>query len=243
MSEARERAAERAAEKAAKNSGMKNVSVKKVKKIKQEKIRFGQAPRNALPPAATETTVTGGDTPLAGQAPGVAMAAPAEATTISTGTGVDTSNPDPLAPQEGPRKKTRYTARQADVQLAKAQDRAVKASQHQQARSVAPTAEEKANETTQAAPLGLNADTAKKKKVHKKGDPKERLQDKPKPVDNTAPIAPTVNPTLGGSAVQPAPQLATAPSSDKTTVPPVDTPPPGQTTPPGRRSSHAARHG
>jgi len=233
LAEARERAAERAAEKAAKNSGMKNVSVKKVKKIKPEKIRFGQAPRNALPPAATETTVTGGDTPLAGQAPGVAMAAPAETTTISTGTGVDNSNADPLAPQEGPRKKTRYTARQADVQLAKAQDRAVKAGQHQQARSVAPTSEEKANETAQAAPLGLNGDTAKKKKkVHKKGDPKERLQDKPKPVDNTAPIAPTVNPTLGGSAVQTPAQPAAAPSSDKTTVPPVDTPPPGQTTPP-----------
>jgi peptidyl-prolyl cis-trans isomerase SurA len=229
LAEARQRAADKAAEKAAKNGGIKTVSMKKVKKVKPEKIRFGQAPRNALPPAQAETRVTGGDTPLAGQAPGVAMAAPAEATTISTGTGVD-NGADPLAPQEGPRKKTRYTARQADVQLAKANDRAVKASQHQQARAVAPTSEEKANESTQAAPLGLNGDTAKKKKpVHKKGDPKARLQDKPKPVDNTAPIAPTVNPTLGGSAVQPA---ATAPSSDKTTVPPVDTPPPGQTTPP-----------
>ena len=41
------------------------------------------------------------------------------------------------------------------------------------------TADEKAAQQLQAAPLGLNGDTVKKKKKEKvKGAPKERLQDK-----------------------------------------------------------------
>ena len=221
LAEAKERAAERAA---AKKGGVVNVSAKKVKKVRPEKIRFGQAPTKALPDAAAETAQRA-DTSLGGQAPGVAMAAPSEATVISTGTGtVDTSNPDPLAPQEGPRKKTRYTARQADVQLAKANDHAVKASQHQQAHPVAATSDEKVTEKVQAAPLGLKGDTVKKqpKGKRKKGEAKERLQQQQKEVDKTVPVAPTVNPSLGGSAVP-----ATAPSADTTTLPPADAPAPG----------------
>jgi peptidyl-prolyl cis-trans isomerase SurA len=220
LAEAKERAAEKAA---AKKGGVVNVSAtKKVKKVRPEKIRFGQAPTKALPDAQVETTQSG-DATLGGQAPGVAMAAPTEATVISTGTGVDTSNPDPLAPQEGPRKKTRYTARQADVQLAKANDRAVKASQHQQAHPVAATTDEKVTEKVQAQPLGLKGDTVKKQpKKRKKGEAKERLQEKPKEVDKTIPVAPTVNPTLGGSAVP-----ATTPSADSTTLPPANAPAPG----------------
>ncbi len=43
------------------------------------------------------------------------------------------------------------------------------------------TADEKATQQVQAAPLGLNGDTAKKtKKKHVKGEAKERLQPKPK---------------------------------------------------------------
>ncbi len=227
LAEAREKAAERAAAKAAAKSGGKvNVAdrPKKVKKVRKEKIRFGQAPRNALPTAPVETVQTGADQKLGGQAPGVAMAAPGEQTSISTGTGVDvaSNSADPLAPQEGPRKKTRYTARQADVELARAKDKALKASQHIQARPVAASADEKAAEQTQAAPLGLNGDTAKKKPKPKreKGAPKERLQQKPtQPVDVSQPVAPTVNPTLGGTAIPP----ATAPA-DGTATPPA-TPP------------------
>jgi peptidyl-prolyl cis-trans isomerase SurA len=227
LAEAREKAAEKAAAKAAKNGGVVNASAKvKVKKVRPEKIRYGQAPRNALPSAPAQAA-QGGDTPLAGQAPGVAMASTAEATTISTGTGVENdTQADPLAPKDGPRKKTRYTARQADVALAKASDRAAKARVHVTTHAVAPTPDEKATEQTQAAPLGLNGDTAKKKKKPKrqKGEAKERLQQQPvKPVDTSVPVAPTVNPTLGGSAVKP----AAAPSSDNTTVPPVNAPAPG----------------
>ncbi len=225
LAEEREKAAERAAEKAAKNSGVKNVSTHKVKKVRPEKIRYGQAPRNALP-AGPVATATGADTPLAGQAPGVAMAAPTSSTTISSGTGAanDADNADPLAPQEAPRKKTRFTDRQANIALAKATDHAAKAQQHAAARPVAATAEQTSTEKTQAAPLGLKGDTVKKqpKPKREKGAPKERLQEKPKPVDTSTPVAPTVNPALGGSAV---PATAPAqPATDSGKTPPATTP-------------------
>jgi peptidyl-prolyl cis-trans isomerase SurA len=224
-------AREKAAEKAAAKSGKTNVSSPtKVKKVRPEKIRFGQAPRNALPAAPAQATQLGANTPLGGQAPGVAMAAPAESTSISTGTGVD-NDENPLSPQTGPRKKTRYTARQADVALAKAKDNAVKASAHVAARPVAAVGDEKVAEQTQAAPLGLQGDTAKKKPApkRKKGEAKERLQQTAKPVDTSVPVSPTVNPALGGSAVQASGQPAATPAttSDHTTLPSTTPPTPG----------------
>jgi len=229
LAEEREKAAERAAAKAAKNSGVKNASAPvKIKKVRPEKIRFGQAPRNALPEGPVAKT-TGADTPLAGQAPGVAMAAPASSTTITTGvgTGNETGDDDPLAPKAAPQKKTRFTDRQANMALAKAADKAAKAQQHITARPVAATEQQSANEKTQAAPLGLKGDTVKKqpKPKRKKGEAKERLQQQQKPVETATPVAPTVNPALGGSAV-PATAPAT-PTSDKTTLPPANQPAPG----------------
>jgi len=221
LAEEREKAAERAAEKAAKNSGVKNVSTHKVKKIRPEKIRFGQAPRNALPEGPV-ATATGADKPLAGQAPGVAMAAPTGTTTITAGTGTEADNADPLAPKEEVRKKTRFTDRQANIALAKAADRAAKAQQHAAARPVAATAEQSATEKTQAAPLGLKGDTVKKqpKPKRQKGAPKERLQEQQKPVDTATPVAPTVNPALGGSAVpSTAPAQPPAPATDSGKTP------------------------
>jgi len=225
------KAAERAAEKAAKSSGVKNVSFHKARKVRKEKIRFGQAPQNSLP-AGPVAGSTGADTPLAGQAPGVAMAAPTGTTTISSGTGTENEadSADPLAPKEAPRKKTRYTDRQANMALAKAADRAAKARQHVAARPVAATAEQTATEKTQAAPLGLKGDTVKKKPTpkRKKGDRKERLQEQQKPVDTATPVAPTVNPALGGSALPataPAQPAAPATDSGKTPqTPPATTP-------------------
>jgi peptidyl-prolyl cis-trans isomerase SurA len=223
LAEARQRAAEKVAAKSAKSSGgIANVSARtKVKKVRPEKIRFGQAPRNALPPAPAQTA-QGGDSPLGGVAPGVAMAAPAESTSISTGTGVDDA--DPLGPKPPSQKKTRYTARQADIELARANDKALKAREHIATRPVAATNDDKVAEQTRAAPLGLNGDTAKKKEKRKrqKGEAKERLQSKPKPVDTSTPVTPTVNRTLGGS---------TAPATDRSTVPPADAPAPGATEP------------
>jgi peptidyl-prolyl cis-trans isomerase SurA len=234
LADERAKAAERAAAKAAKSGGVKNVSMPvKPKRVKPEKIRYGQAPRNALPAAPAEVA-QGADTQLGGQAPGVAMAAPASATTITTGTGAgndagsadNAENADPLAPKEGPRTKTRYTARQANIALAKATEKAAKAQQHVAARPAKATAEQTAAEKTQAAPLGLKGDTVKKqpKPKRKKGDAKERLQEEKKPTDTSNPVAPTVNPALGGNAVPAAPAK---PSSDSTTLPPVNQPAPG----------------
>jgi hypothetical protein len=81
-------------------------------------------------------------------------------------------------------------------------------------RPVAAAPIEDATEKHQATPLGLNGDTVKKKKApkRKKGEAKERLQEKPKPSDVPATVAPTVNPNLGGGAV--------IPSSSNTTTPP-----------------------
>jgi peptidyl-prolyl cis-trans isomerase SurA len=224
LADEREKAAERAAEKAAKSNGAKNVSFHKVKKVRREKIRFGQAPQNALPSGPVAGT-TGADTPLAGQAPGVAMAAPTGTTTISSGTGTenDADNADPLAPKEEARKKTRYTDRQANIALAKATDRAAKAQQHVAARPVAATTEQTATEKAQAAPLGLKGDTVKKqpKPRRKKGDRKERLQQEQKPVDTATPVAPTVNPALGGSAVPTPPAQPAAPATDSGKTPPT----------------------
>lgn len=223
LAQEREISAEKAAAKAAKVSGATNVSKPtKVKRVRPEKIRYGMAPRTALPSAPAQAS-EGADTPLAGQAPGVAMAAQGAATSISTGTGV-TNEEDPLAPKAPEQKKTRYTARQADIALAKANDNALKARERINARPVAASADEKAADKTQAAPLGLNGDTVKKKPKPKreKGAPKERLQTKPKVVETPVTVDNTVNSTLGGSAVP----TQTQPAADK---PSSDTPPPPAT--------------
>jgi peptidyl-prolyl cis-trans isomerase SurA len=192
--------AERAAVQAAKSGGgsVKNASKSsKPPKIHREKVRFGQAPRNALPTGTAETTTE--NAPLVGQAPGVAMAQ-TNSTSISTGTGVDPDD-NPLTPQEAPTHKTRLSQRQVQENDAHLQSKLNKADAKAAVRPVKADVQTDASETHQAAALGLNGDTAKKvKKKRKKGDPKERLQEKAKPVDTSQPIAPTVNPALGGSA-------------------------------------------
>ena len=218
--------AERAAAQAAKSGGIRNTS-KAVKppKVRREKIRYGQAPRNSLPTAPLETATTE-SAPLAGQAAGVAMAATDSTSTISTGTGAD-ENSDPLAAQTAPTHKTRFSSRQKEEDEQRAKAKLAKADQKASARPVKADVQTSASEQHQAAPLGLNGDTVKKVKTkRKKGDPKERLQEKPKPVDTTQPVAPTVNPALGGSpALLPPVQPATTPAtpssapSDTTTAP------------------------
>jgi peptidyl-prolyl cis-trans isomerase SurA len=218
-----QRNAERAAAQAAKSPGTRNTS-KAVKppKVRREKIRYGQAPRNSLPTSPVETTATE-SAPLAGQAPGVAMAATESSTTISTGTGVD-ENADPLAAQTAPTHKTRFSSRQKEEDEQRDKAKLAKADLKASVRPIKADAQSSASEQHQAGPLGLNGDTVKKvKKKRKKGDPKERLQEKPKPVDTTQPVAPTVNPALGGSpsASLPPAQPATTPAapSDTTNTP------------------------
>ncbi|HEX4156095.1 MAG TPA: peptidylprolyl isomerase [Acidobacteriaceae bacterium] len=207
-------AREKLAAKQAAKAGVKATGYTKRHKIRREKIRYGQAPRQSLPAATRQTAENSTGTELQGQTAGAAMAPTDSVTTISTGTGFDESNADPLAPKAGPEHKTRFSDRERESQTKHAQEKLSKAETKASARPVEATEQQTVAEKQQDAPLGLNGDTAKHKKKHKhvKGEAKERLQDEKKPAAPAAP-APTVNPTLGGApAAQPA-QLTPPPSA------------------------------
>lgn len=240
LASAREKAAEKAASKAAaqsaKQGGVVNAS-KPVKppKVHREKIRYGQAPRNALPSSATETA-TETAAPIQGQAPGVAMASTQATTTVTSGVGPD-SGPDtnPLAAPAPVAHKTRFSQRQPEQAEQHEEQKLAKAEVKASIRPTAATATESADEKQQAAPLGLSGDTTKKVKVKRqKGDRKERLEQKGKPAE-PAPVAPTVNPAAVGAAgvstgavqTNASGNTAAPPSSDKTTLPPTTTGAPG----------------
>jgi peptidyl-prolyl cis-trans isomerase SurA len=179
------------------------VTPAKPKKIKREKVRYGQAPRNALPAGPQEAGVGGDTGEGAAPAPGAAMTtAPQNITQIATA-----SDENPLTPKAPVVQKTRYSARAATEKADKAAAKATKAKEKAAITPPPMTSDEKAAANTQAAPLGLNGDTVKKKKKTKvKGAPKERLQDKEKqaPVEAPAP-EPTVNPALGAAPGAPTP--------------------------------------
>jgi peptidyl-prolyl cis-trans isomerase SurA len=190
----------------------------KPKKIRREKIRYGQAPRNTLP-AGPQQTAVGGDVGAgassAGVIPDQSTVAPGAAMAEESSSQNPEVNPlEATAPHST--KKTRYASREKIVLADKKAAKARKVKEKAAATPDAMSAEEKATQQTQAAPLGLNGDTAKKKKkVKVKGAKKERLQDKAKPATTGAPApAPTVNPSLGqgplGDAPVPAP---TAPAT------------------------------
>lgn len=230
LAAARQKAADKAAAKQAGKGGTVAVSAKgKVKKPAREKIRFGQSPRNALP-TAVATQEAENNAPLQGVAPGVAMAPTTSVTTITTGVGVE--NEDPLGPKQESDHKTRFSSREKVAEDQRLQSKVVKTNTKASNHSVAATSTEKADEKQQAAPLGLNGDTTKKKKKRQKGDPKERLQEKPKETEPAAaPVAPTVNPALGSSPMSTTTTTADTPKPAKTvgpnTIPPAYSPAPG----------------
>jgi peptidyl-prolyl cis-trans isomerase SurA len=211
----------------------KNGKPVKPKKVRREKVRFGQAPRNSLP-AGPEETASGSDVgagaasasaaPVQAPAPGTAIApletAGAQESSSDTG-------PNPLAATTPVVGKTRFSDRAKENAAAKKAAK-VKKMKEKVASAPAPeSAEEKATQKTQAAPLGLNGDTAKKKKKKRvKGAKKERLQDKaptPKaPLEETPSKAPDRGTPLEGihGTGTPAPK-----PSDTTTLPPATTPP------------------
>jgi peptidyl-prolyl cis-trans isomerase SurA len=207
----------------------------KPKKIKREKVRFGQAPRNALPPGPQETAVGAGageatstQTADAGSAvaPGAAIAPIAGTTQFSP-----TSDVDPLAPKPSSTGKTRYSDRARTEAADKAAKKQAAVKQKSAFTPAPASAEEKADVKTQATPLGLNGDTATKKKpVKVKGAPKERLQDKSTAPPPEAPAPePTVNPALGATpaGVTPAP-VPTPQTPAPQTQPVAPTPEPQQ---------------
>jgi peptidyl-prolyl cis-trans isomerase SurA len=206
------------------SSSAKAVSTTKVatpakqKKIKREKVRFGQAPRNSLPTGPADTLTDKGlglnasDGPGGAAAPGAAMAAGESTTTFTA-----TSDPDPLTPKAPSTGKVRYSSRAKTEAATKAATKTAKQKDKELATPTAATSEEKIAQQAQSAPLGLNGDTAKKKKTKVKGAPKERIQQKvPEPV---VPQEPT--PYRAPAPAAPASAPAAAPPADSTAVPPA----------------------
>lgn len=219
LAAAREKEAEKQAAKVAANAPAGS-AVKPVKKekIHREKIRFGQAPEKALPTGANQTAEAGNNAQPLGETAGATMAPSESTTTMTTGTGVEEASTDALAPQAAATRKTRFTAREQETEAKRAQDKVAKAEVKASKRPTPATAQETSDEKARAQPLGLNGDTGTKKKKtktkHVKGEPKERMQDKPKPVETAPPPpAPTANPALGGTA----PTAQTAPPAQAPT--------------------------
>jgi peptidyl-prolyl cis-trans isomerase SurA len=206
----------------------------KVKKPKREKVRLGQAPRTSLP-AGPQEVAAGTDVgagaasvsaaaPSNTAAPGTAIAPVENAATFSS-----SSADDPLAPKTATTGKTRFSDRAKTYSATKKAVKQKKVKDKVIAAGAPETAEEKAAQQVQAAPLGLNGDTAKKKKKTKvKGAPKERLQDKPAAPPAPAPAeTPSKAPDRATPNEGTLPPAAPAKSSDQTTVPPATNPAPG----------------
>ena len=183
---------------------------------KKEKIRFGQAPRNALPSVPDETLAPGAD-----QGTDVASSGlPSQGAAIST-----LDQPTSLASDDLPlnpvaeRKKTRYSYR-APIEDKARRDAAKEAKAKQLAAVAAPLpADEQLKQKAQQAALGLGGDTATKKKAKKvKGAPKERLQEQaptpPAPKLEGTPIPPKSVRQNGEPVVNPPPAVpaVTAPA-------------------------------
>ncbi len=198
------------------------------KHMRREKVRFGQAPRNSLGAGSpTETAASPTDAQTPANAPGAVMASNGTAPAASESANLEDN---PLTPHTPEHAKTRFAAKEKEVQARKAQTVSAKQEEKILAKPASDTPEEKATAQTQAAPLGLGGDTGKKpakpKKV--KGAPKERLQEKPTEA-KPAPVAPdqTVNPALAPVSVPPAsstPPAATTPATTPATPPPAATP-------------------
>jgi peptidyl-prolyl cis-trans isomerase SurA len=141
---------------------------------KKEKIRFGQAPREALPPAAHPTEQTAGTETGAGN----------EAQVASNSASSDIPGTDATAPVE---RKTRFSdrARLPKAKKAKTPDQLENERVAEQA-----TPEEAAAEKTQSAPLGLAGDTASKKKAAKVKGEKTRFSDQANKTKQAAPPPP-----------------------------------------------------
>jgi peptidyl-prolyl cis-trans isomerase SurA len=196
-------------------------------KIHREKIRFGQAPQNSLPAAPEETLTAGAD-----QGAGAAsVAEPAPGTAISSmNQQASTDDEDPLAPKTVNHGKTRYSDRAPIEAKQKAAAKAAKIKRKIAATPAPPTPEDKATLQEQNAPLGLNGDTAtKKKKKRVKGAPKERIQEKaptpPAPKPEPTPIPPKSVRDNGEPVVSPPPAnlppAATAPADTQSTPTPA----------------------
>jgi peptidyl-prolyl cis-trans isomerase SurA len=166
---------------------------------KKEKIRFGQAPREALPPAAH--TQSGAQQAAAG------TEGSGEAQVASNSSSADIPSAEEATPVE---RKTRFSerARAPKVKKTKTPDQVENERVAQQA-----TSEEAATEKTQSAPLGLAGDTATKKKAPKpKGEKKTRYSDEVNKSKQPEPAQPSTPSPLATPGTAPA-------STDNGTLP------------------------
>ena len=217
------------------------------KLMKKEKIRFGQAPRNALPAGTDETPTASVDGGAVQPGTTTALARVTTPTTPNNEPAAAPSadlNDNALTPVAPVRQKTRFAAKAAEFKEKKANTVSAKKAEKLSATPVARSSDEATTSKVQAAPLGLNGDTTKKapkpKKV--KGAPKERLEDK-KPTPKAAPtvIDQTASPLLAPTSSTPpatrpnqsqqvpnssVPRPASNTPND-TTLPPVTQPVPG----------------
>jgi peptidyl-prolyl cis-trans isomerase SurA len=171
------------------------------KPVKRQKVRFGQAPQGTLDnaPGNTATAVT--DT-SGGEATQVASNS---VSSNITGMGIQGAAP------EVAEKKTRFSDRKGRKVKGPTQDQL-----ENEAQGTA-TPEEVAAQQAQSAPVGLQGDTATKKKQPKvKSDQKTRYSEKPKePASTDSQTAQPDAATPGGSA--PATSTPPAPPADSTT--------------------------
>jgi peptidyl-prolyl cis-trans isomerase SurA len=177
-------AAAPASQKASKKSKDKNAEQATEKPGKREKIRLGQAPRETLPTAATNSS-----TENAGALPETADNSQQPVNPLEPTRSTQKARFSDRARTE---KKHKSTAPQADADA-----------------PAPPDAGEVADQQTQSAPLGLGSDTSAKKKAQTTSE-KTRLADKKKtPSDSTATPAPQPTPI---APVPGAPAPANAPS-------------------------------
>lgn len=168
---------------------------------KKEKIRFGQAPRETLPRAETQTVDAGASQASSSQ---VAVNNTGMAVTNAQGDVIDTSG------DTDKKTKTRFSDRLKESKKKRAEEKA--ANKHQKFVPPVETPDEQANDKLQSSALGLNGDTTKKQKTAHptKSGPKRRFSDGNK---------------------QQAPQTPTPPTDTGTPSPGTTTPVPGQSTP------------
>lgn len=173
----------------AKTASTKTATTASMKPGKKEKIRYGQAPRETLPPSPAETEhVDAGSTPPASQQT-AEVNQPAMPATAA--------EPEPS--------KTRYSDR-AKQPKAKKQ----KGPKVDPFAPPPPSADETATQQTQAAPLGLAGDTSKKPKKPKPTE-KTRYSETTKPKPDAAPASTTPAPSSAPEQTPAAP--ATPPAS------------------------------
>jgi peptidyl-prolyl cis-trans isomerase SurA len=161
---------------AAQNKGKKkNQEMATEKPGKREKIRYGQAPRETLPPAAA---VNSTGTENAGALPETAQNEPE----------------NPLEPTRAEH-KMRYT----DLARNKKQKAAKTAQPTDSFAPAPPDAAEAADRQTQSAPLGLSGNTATQKKKKTTTGQKTRYTEEKKKPANTAPVQMTPAPPVAGA--------------------------------------------